>query len=95
MLEVRPLGKQRVEALQILRALTRERYGWKAHLAVHMRAGHEEALAAYGLAMCRAWCGRGHSDTCDAKIRLERGTGRRADDLPLRDDYALRAHQGW
>ncbi len=47
-LDDRRLGKQRVEALQVLRALTRAQYGWKHHPAVRMWAGHEEALAAYG-----------------------------------------------
>jgi hypothetical protein len=67
-LDDRRLGKQRVEALQILRALTRERYGWQHHPAVLMWAGYEEALAAYGLAVCREWRRRGHADTCEAKI---------------------------
>lgn len=70
-LDWRRLGKQRVEVLQILRALTRERYGWKNHPAVRMWAGYEEALGAYGLAVCRAWRQAGYADTCDAKIRIE------------------------
>ena len=70
-LDDRRLGKQRVEVLQILRALTRERYGWKSHPAVRMWAGYEEALGTYGLAICRAWCARGRADTCEAKIRVE------------------------
>jgi hypothetical protein len=70
-LDDRRLGKQRVEVLQILRALTRERYGWQSHPAVLMWSGYEEALGAYGLEVCRAWCARGHTDTCDAKIRTE------------------------
>ena len=70
-LDARRLGKQRVEVLQILRALTRERYGWQAHPVVRMWSGHEEALGAYGLAVCRAWRARGHADTCEAKIRAE------------------------
>ena len=44
MLDHRRLGKQRVEVLQILRALTRERYGWKSHPVVRMWAGYDEAL---------------------------------------------------
>ena len=67
-LDDRRLGKQRVEALQILRALTRERYGWKHHPAVRMWAGYEEALASYGIAVCREWRRRGHADTCEEKI---------------------------
>ncbi len=67
-LDDRRLGKQRVEALQILRALTRPVYGWKHHPAVLMWAGHEEALASYGVAMCREWRRRGHADTCERTI---------------------------
>lgn len=70
-LDDRRLGKQRVEVLQILRALTRERYGWKNHPAVLMWAGYEEALGAYGLTVCRQWSKRGRADTCDPKIRAE------------------------
>ena len=70
-LDDRRLGKQRVETLQVLRALTVPGYGWRHHPAVLMWRGHEEALAAYGVAICRAWCGRGFNDTCDLKIRAE------------------------
>ena len=70
-LDDRRLGKQRVEVLQILRALTREKYGWQRHPAVLMWRGHEEALGAYGNEVCREWMARGHSDTCDPKIRAE------------------------
>jgi hypothetical protein len=78
------LGKQRVEALQIIRALTRPTYGWKHHPAVLMWQGHEEALGAYGLAMCREWTARGGADTCadsilagldDAGVRVPRTQG--------------------
>jgi hypothetical protein len=62
------LGKQRVEALQVLRALTRPVYGWKHHPAVRMWRGYEEALGAYGLAVCREWCRRGFADTCERKM---------------------------
>lgn len=70
-LDQRRLGKQRVEVLQILRALTRPTYGWQNHPAVRMWRGHEEALASYGQAVCREWCGRGHADTCAEKILAE------------------------
>jgi len=67
-LDDRRLGKQRVETLQILRALTRPVYGWKHHPAVLMWAGHEESLVAYGVAVCQEWRHRGYADTCQAKI---------------------------
>jgi hypothetical protein len=70
-LDLKRLGKQRVEALQILRALTVPGYGWRHHPAAKMWKGYEEALGAYGVAICREWCRRGHADTCDAKIREE------------------------
>jgi hypothetical protein len=38
-----------------------------------MWAGHEEALAAYGLAMTAEWLRRGRPDTCEASIVAELG----------------------
>jgi hypothetical protein len=67
-LDDRRLGKQRVEALQIVRALTRPTYGWKHHPATRMWEGHVEALGRYGLVVCRAWVERGHADTCATTI---------------------------
>lgn len=67
-LDARRLGKQRVEGMQIIRALTRPVYGWKHHPAVLMWQGYEEALGAYSVAICQEWCRRGHSDTCEVKI---------------------------
>ena len=68
LLDDRRLGKQRVEVLQVMRALTRPGHGWRHHPAVKMWRGYEEALAAYGDAICREWVRRGHADTCAAKI---------------------------
>lgn len=62
-LDVRRLGKQRVEALQVLRALTWPRYGWRHHPAVKMWAGYEEALVRYGLDVCEIWSATGRGDT--------------------------------
>lgn len=67
-LDQKRLGKQRVEVIQIVRALTREAYGWKHHPAVLMWKGHEEALGAYGVAIVREWCSLGRADTCEATI---------------------------
>jgi hypothetical protein len=72
-LDDRRLGKQRVETLQIARALTRPTYGWQRHPAVLMWAGYEEALGAYGQAVCDEWVRRRHADTCAAKIRDDLG----------------------
>jgi hypothetical protein len=67
-LDDRRLGKQRVETLQIARALTRETYGWQHHPAVKMWRGYEEALGRYGIVVCREWVRRGHADTCEATL---------------------------
>lgn len=67
-LDYRRLGKQRVETLQILKALILPDYGWKNHPAVKMWVGYELNLAAYGMAICREWVGRGYKDTCLDKM---------------------------
>lgn len=60
-LDNRRLGKQRVEALQILRMLLGETDGgsWRKHPAVRMWEGAEGALAFYGQAMLDEWIRRG------------------------------------
>lgn len=63
-LDVRRLGKQRVETIQVLRALTVPGYGWRHHPAAAMWAGYEEALVRYGLQMCEQWCRTDRADTC-------------------------------
>jgi hypothetical protein len=70
-LDQRRLGKQRVEALQVLRGLTTQDYGWRHHPAVLMWRGYEEALGSYGVTVCRAWFVRGFADTCELKLREE------------------------
>jgi hypothetical protein len=67
-LDARRLGKQRVEALQVLRALTVPGYGWARHPAVRMWAGYEEALVRYALEVCHRWRGGGRADTCEATL---------------------------
>jgi hypothetical protein len=67
-LDLKRLGKQRVEVIQILRALTVPGYAWGSHPAVLMWKGYEEALGRYGLTMCEVWAGRGFGDTCSTTI---------------------------
>lgn len=57
------LGKQRVEAWQILRALHGETKGWTTHPASLMWRGYEPALAVYAVAICDEWIARGYKDT--------------------------------
>src|SRR4051794_41739321 len=49
------LGKQRVETLQILRAIELPDYGWANHPAVLMWRGGAPALGGDGVAVARVW----------------------------------------
>ncbi len=66
-LDIRRLGKQRVEGLQILRCLSGLSTGWRNHPIVKMWDGYEVALGAYVLAMCHKWTSYGYKDTCKDK----------------------------
>jgi hypothetical protein len=61
------LGKQRVECLQILKALLLGT-GWVNHPATLMWKNHEHALAEYALVVCGEWMNRSYQDTCTLKI---------------------------
>lgn len=67
-LDMRRLGKQRVEGLQILRTLQGLSHGWANHPAVKMWDGYEHALAHYTLAICENWSQRGYRDTCADQV---------------------------
>lgn len=64
------LGKQRVECLQLLNALTGESRGWGNHPAARMWRGYERALTVYGCIVCQVWTERGYRDTCREKMLL-------------------------
>jgi hypothetical protein len=72
-LDYRRLGKQRVEALQLLKTIRKLRdkeevRGWKNHPCCKMWMKHSNALVRYGLYICREWIERGYKDTCYDKI---------------------------
>jgi hypothetical protein len=70
-LDLKRLGKQRVEVIQIMRALTVPGYAWSSHPAVLMWKGYEEALGRYGLTACEVWIERGFGDSCAATIAAD------------------------
>ena len=85
-LDAKRLGKQRVEVIQIVRALTVPGYAWSSHPAVLMWKGYEEALGRYGLTSCEVWTERGFDDSCAATITADLRTAgitriRRFDEL--------------
>jgi hypothetical protein len=73
-LDPRRLGKQRVEAIQIVRGLTVSGYGWRHHPAVKMWRGCEEALGRYGLTCAAVWVELGHADTTADTIARDLAT---------------------
>ena len=66
-LDYRRLGKQRVECLQLLKALT-EGGAWSNHPAAKMWRKHEIALVYYALDIITEWRARGYKDTCYEKV---------------------------
>ncbi len=62
-LDVKRLGKQRVECLQVVRGLTVPGYAWRRHPAVTMWQGCLEALGRYSLTCCEVWVEGGRQDT--------------------------------
>ena len=68
-LDMKRLGKQRVEVLQLLNSLYKSDYrGWKNHPCREMWRDTPQALVDYGLAICKEWISRGYKDTCYDKI---------------------------
>jgi hypothetical protein len=62
------LGKQRVEALQVLRAITIPTYGWRNHPVAKMWRNWLPGLTKYALVVTDAWIERGHADTVRPQV---------------------------
>jgi hypothetical protein len=63
------LGKQRVECMQIMKALTTGSTSWINHPCTKMWAGHGGYLLWYTHAVCNVWLGKGYKDTCFDKTK--------------------------
>jgi hypothetical protein len=71
-LDYRRLGKQRVEAKQILQVLTEGATGWASHPIVEAWRGYEEGLSVYGLYICSEWRMRGYKDSLHGWFQAKR-----------------------
>lgn len=78
-LDMKRLGKQRVECLQVLNVFTGVRAGWGNHPITRMWTGYELSLLKYGLIVCKVWTDRGYRDTCFGKMRSQYA------DVPMSD----------
>lgn len=69
-LDMKRLGKQRVEVLQLLNSMTGKTVGkgWTRHPCRYMWSSNMAALVQYGLIICKEWLSRGYRDTCYDKI---------------------------
>lgn len=77
-LDNKRLGKQRVEAMQILNILAGKSRGWRNHPAVLMWKGYEKALRQYLRAVILEWKRRGFKNS----IRLPRDVGLSPHEIP-------------
>jgi Pyrimidine dimer DNA glycosylase len=77
-LDNRRLGKQRVEALQILNVLEGKTAAWKHHPAVLMWRGYEKALRQYLRVVILEWKRRGFRNT----MRIPRHASLLPQDVP-------------
>lgn len=72
-LDMRRLGKQRVETKQILQCLLGEgSTGWGNHPIVRAWRGYEESLAVYGLYICGEWRDRKYQDSLFKWFQVKR-----------------------
>lgn len=69
-LDMKRLGKQRVETMQIMKALSSAGTGWLNHPATKMWSSYECWLMSYQFAVCREWTSRGYRDTCLEKTLI-------------------------
>jgi len=67
-LDMKRLGKQRVEAYQILKSIFDPEYGFRNHPAKKMWENYPLALEVYAKAICIEWVKRGYKDTMFNKI---------------------------
>lgn len=88
-LDSKRLGKQRVEAYQILRVLQGQSSGWRNHPAVKMWDGYEPALTLYMNCAIVTWRRRGFRNT----MEILRPTGRATTPEWFGDEAFHRSHQ--
>lgn len=71
-LDYKRLGKQRVEALQLIKSIYLEDYGWRNHPASKMWKDYPEALQHYMNICIDEWVKRGYNNTMQkAKVNTE------------------------
>lgn len=68
-LDEKRLGKQRVETLQIMKAIFDPEYGWQSHPVTNMWRNHPFGLWLYQYHTCEVWTAKGFQDTCKDRTR--------------------------
>ena len=70
-LDYKRLGKQRVEALQLLNAMRGQTKGWRNHPCTVMWRDYEQALIQYAIVVCEEWIARGYKDTLLPRFKAQ------------------------
>jgi len=91
-LDNKRLGKQRVEAYQILNCLAGKSDGWSNHPATRMWTNYMGALCDYGIAICLEWRNRGYNDSLLFKF-LDANTGIHTKPWWVQDSLLHLTHQ--
>lgn len=94
-LDDKRLGKQRVEAFQILKALRgdyNDTGAWVNHPATVMWREHQGALCNYGIAMCLEWSQRGFEDSLLFQF-LDNNTGKHNNPWWVNNELLHMTHQ--
>lgn len=91
-LDNKRLGKQRVEAYQILNYLIGKSNGWSNHPATRMWANYMGALCDYGIAICLEWQNRGFNDSLLYKF-IDENTGEHTKPWWVKDSLLHLTHQ--
>ncbi len=103
-LDMKRLGKQRVEAMQIENCLLGISSGWKNHPAVKMWKGYLPALRQYRREMTLEWISRGYKNTMEipednSKIVLPKWFGGKIHETHrsklLQKDYDFYSQYEW
>lgn len=92
-LDRRRLGKQRVEVLQMLKAINGETKGWVNHPCTIMWEDYPGALVLYGVAVCDQWTSLGFDDTCKDQILQYSDSATSSYPWWFGDDYLHQTHR--
>lgn len=88
-LDMRRLGKQRVEVLQLVNAIQGGSKGWVNHPCTRMWRPHLQSLISYGETICEEWTSRGYEDSIGLQLYMLKDLGAKVKNPPWLGSPAL------